>query len=308
MKTKIYKNTLILITAFCALMLLCTQQSRAQATVIYDQSFNAAYPNWPSGWSSSSNKGWMMDTSTANASYVPTAGEYGYPGASGGAMVDIANPDNGDTGTYTVTSTGISTIGFDTITAIFGARQTSHFTDSGSVIKYFEWTSYSDGSWNTTWDTIPFTRSPADSYWHLCNDSAPITLPSGAAGQDSIKFRWEAFIHSNTRSKAASGTFRFDDFIVAGDISTGINNVNTVSPVSLYPNPASNFATINNIAGKNYTVRLTDVTGKTIKTVYISNSENRIDTSDMTPGFYMAQLISSDTNVQTQVIKLVIIR
>jgi hypothetical protein len=306
MKTRILKTT-SLVMGFCALMLLGSLQSHAQ-TVIYDQSFNAAYPNWPTGWSSSSNKGWVMDTSVANESYVWN-NTNGYSFASGGAMVDIANPDNGDTGTYTLTSIGISTLGYDSITATFGARLTKHFADSGSVIKSFEWSSYTGGTWGS-WNAIPFTQVNNNSNWYVINDSVPMALPTAAAGQDSIKFLWVAFIHSNTSSGSPSGTFRFDDFIVAGDTTetTGINIVNTVSPVSLYPNPASNFVIINNPSGNNYMVRLTDVTGKILKTVYISNNQNKIDVSDFAPGFYMAQLISSDTNEQAQVIKLVVIR
>ncbi len=304
MKTKIYKNTSILVTAFCLLLLLCSQQSQAQK-VIYDQTFNAAYPNWPSGWSSSSPNGWVMDTNSTNQSYVWNSSSMsGYSWASGGAMVEISPPVDGDTATYTLTSTGISTIGFTNITATFGARITKHFQDSGSVIKYFEWTNYSGGAWNAIWTNIPFIQNDSNSNWYVINDSMLMALPAGAAGQDSIRFRWVTYI-----APTPSGTYRFDDFIVAGDsVATGIKTLNVSSLLSLFPNPASNFVEINNPAGKDYAVRLTDVTGKTLKTAYISNTENRINVSDIAPGFYMAQLISSDNDVEQQVIKLVIIR
>jgi len=301
MKTKIYKVALLVI-AIGLLLFSDAQQSNAQVT-IYTQTFNAAYPNWPAGWTSSSVNGWVMDTSASNQSYVWNDSA-GYNFASGGAMVEISNPDNGDTGTYTLTSGPISTVGYDSITLFYGARLTSHFADSGSVIKSLSWTN----NGGVTWTPVTYTQVTNNSNWYAINDSTPIALSSGAANQDSIKFRWVAFIHSNTRKGAASGTYRIDDLLLSGDVSTGINNVVKANAVNLFPNPASSVITINNTLGKAITIRIINVTGQVLKTVISSDTQNKINVSNLDPGVYFVQTNDTNNNTQLQVIKLAVVR
>jgi hypothetical protein len=180
--------------------------------VIYYQNFNIGYPNFPAGWTSSSSNGWAMDTSIANnssgvgASGVST-GEGTYPGASGGAMVQVSNPTSGNGGTYTLTVTGvISTVDYSDITVIWGIRNSKHFSDSGSVIS-FAWSSN-----GTTWNTVAnWTNSTGNSDWALADNGVRIPLPAGAAGIPNLSFQWTATLFVNP-----AGSYRLDDFWVYG--------------------------------------------------------------------------------------------
>ena len=215
MRIKTHKKSSCLVAIFFILILLHPQQSEAQLP-IYVQTFNTAYPNWPAGWSTlPASGGWVMDTSTANASN-------GYPGASGGAMVEIANPISGDTATYVLTSAGMSTIGFTNITVIYGARNTTHFSDSGSTISSFQWSSD-----KINWNNISYIENANNSKWDLINSGVPMALPAAAAGQDSIWFRWIAYL-----VPTPSGTYRIDDLNINGDTDIIENTVDTIKIMS----------------------------------------------------------------------------
>jgi len=172
-------------------------------SVIYDQTFNAAYPSWPSGWSASPSKsGWVMDTSTANNSLA--AGLTTYTDASGGAMVEVSNPTTTNA-TDLLYSAPISTVGYTSISITYGVRNSSKFNSNGSSIS-LAWSS--DGA---TWNNIPFTDANNDGNWYLINDGIRINLPAAAANQPSIQFQWTANLVITT-----SGTYRIDDFQVFG--------------------------------------------------------------------------------------------
>jgi len=182
--------------------------ANANQSLIYDQNFNAAFPNWPTGWSASpSSGGWKMDTSSANNS-ATGAGEGTYAGASGGAMVELKNPTTGNGGSYTMTVTGvISTVGYTNISCIWGARNSSNFSTNGSAINNFAWSS--DGG--TTWNTINYIQNPGNSDWQQVDDGVNIPLPAAVAGVVNLSFQWTGTVVVTT-----SGDYRFDDFQVFG--------------------------------------------------------------------------------------------
>ena len=78
-------------------------------------------------------------------------------------------------------------------------------------------------------------------------------------------------------------------------------NQNQVNPtVSLYPNPATDFFTINNLKGGIYTVTMYDMSGKAVQTVkqqeVIENQSLTISTKGMATGEYVVNIATGNTS------------
>jgi len=169
-------------------------------TVIYYQNFGTATSTTlPAGWSASGPgaANWTLNTSSASSGYTLSSGTTasGSGNLADGATSSTAQPD-------TVTAGGgiINTVGFSSITVQYAARATATYT----LTPTFQWSSDS-----VTWNNISYTNTPATSTWTMIN-STPIALPSGAAGQSNLRFRWYV-----TRV-ATTGNYRIDDFNVMG--------------------------------------------------------------------------------------------
>lgn len=168
-------------------------------TSIYRQNFDSAYA-LPTGWQAADST-WTIDSTNSST---------GYPGASGFNNVVIQNV-SAKHGYDTLFSNNISTIGYSDITLIWAARNTTHFSDSGSTISGFYW-SVDNG---TTWTDAPYTENGNTSTWAVDNNGTAIALPAGAANQASLRFAWVAKINNTP-----SGTYRIDDFNVVGTSTT----------------------------------------------------------------------------------------
>lgn len=161
-------------------------------TTVTTQNFGAT-STMTTGWSGTNS--WAGSTSAAST---------GYSGSSGTGKALFGNTGtNGNVGQLTYNNS-LSTVGYTSITVLWGARATSTF--SQSVV--FKWSI--DGA---IWNTVSYTQVTADLNWYLVNGGARISLPSGAEGASNLQFRWEVTVNN-------SGTYSIDDFTVEGNCLT----------------------------------------------------------------------------------------
>lgn len=91
-----------------------------------------------------------------------------------------------------------------------------------------------------------------------------------------------------------------DAIITLSNQSVGINEQAALAGLSIYPNPASSQLTIS-ADGKITSILITDVMGKTVKTIATPN--RTIDVSDLTEGVYLLQVQINDALVSKRFIK-----
>jgi mannan endo-1,4-beta-mannosidase len=83
------------------------------------------------------------------------------------------------------------------------------------------------------------------------------------------------------------------------DISTAIEDIDVaVSYISVYPNPVNSIVTIK--AGKEGTIYITDIAGKSIWTLTIAAGEHQLDMAQLNPGVYF---LKADYGVTRRIIK-----
>jgi hypothetical protein len=211
---------------FTFLFLTCFALTSFSQSIIYEQHFDNSITALPTNWTTTGTD-WIADTSNAST---------GYTGASGGTNIVIKNLSA--TGSYTLTTNDISTIGFQNINVIWGARHTINFPVSGSTIQSFDYSI--DGG--ATWTNAPFIQNASNSIWALTNNDINISLPVSASNAATLRFRWVANIVNST----AGGTYRIDDFLVKGDAANGINNLDVNPSFSFFYNSANGVSIQNN--------------------------------------------------------------
>jgi len=128
-----------------------------------------------SGWiSSNTTNGWNGNISSSSNTYT---------GFSAGANA-IFNGTGANGVVHTLTySNNLSTVGYNTITILWGGRGSSAF--NGVVT--FEWSS--DG---VAWNPVSYTYTQAGNVWGLVNSGSRIALPSAAEGIANLRLRWSA--------------------------------------------------------------------------------------------------------------------
>lgn len=249
-------------------------------TNLYNESFDGNILNLPTGWNADT-LGWIPDTASANVSTD-------YAGASGLENIVIKNA-TGKSGTFNLISKSISTVGYNTITVLFGARNTTHFSDSGSAISSFDWST--DGG--VSWNPITYTNNPNNSTWALVNGGTKISLPSGVEGQANLIFRWVAQLASTS-----SGTYRIDDFSLEGNPASGINeNIFSNAAVSIYPNPASCSINISIPQNGNKIILIYDLAGKKVVEIISSEKKFNVDRKNLSNGIYLLKILDEKGNL-----------
>ena len=110
----------------------------------------------------------------------------------------------------------------------------------------------------------------------------------------------------NFSSTALNNTGGADLFIAKlNNIPTNIQSpFSVLSNASLFPNPASSYATIKNLPS-NTSIRVTDLSGKEVLRYESSNESAFINVSDLPQGLYMVNLLSDNVN---QTLKLSVLR
>lgn len=110
-------------------------------------------------------------------------------------------------------------------------------------------------------------------------------------------------------SNTAAASTLFDNLIVrasATDTLLSNNQLNAPSvDFNVYPNPASNFVTVNNAAQVNISqILVSDVNGRIIKDLKTQNiSEVSVDVTDLKTGVYLMKIISEQGTLIRKIIK-----
>jgi type IX secretion system substrate protein len=269
MKISIQTFAIAVITCFA---LLSARTTVSAQTSIYSQNFDAAYA-WPSGWSSSGGS-WTIDSTNSST---------GYTGASGLNNVVVQNVSS-PSGHDTLYSKIISTVGYTSISAIWAARNTTHFPDSGSNIKGFYW-STNEG---TTWNQVTYTENTNNSTWAIDNNSTVISLPGAVANNPSVQFAWIAHIYT-----APSGTYRIDDFNVDGTPGTGIAPVSEDLAYVYCINSSIVNIVSHSPLSENLNIEIYDVTGNVVNRSMMNQQSTTINASAFSSGMYFVRVSNS---------------
>ncbi len=118
--------------------------------------------------------------------------------------------------------------------------------------------------------------------------SVPLTIP--ATGLYHLGFHIGA--------SGSAPTFKIDD-IELTSVKVGVNNQKLEANVNVYPNPANNDVTvaIRHTETANYTVTITDILGRTVKTINANNvtaTDLNIDLSTEANGVYLVKVQSGN--------------
>ena len=238
-----------------------------------NQNFDAVIGALPTGWSASpATNGWSSDTAVANVSS-------GYSNASGLQNIVIKNT-SGVSGTFELTSAPISTLGFHNVSVLWGARNTTHFSDSGSTISAFQYSI--DGG--NTWSPLTYVQNANNSIWSQVNNGVPIALSAAADNRIAVVFKWTASLQGN-----ASGTYRIDDFLVSGTTVTGVEQVlNDASNTWLFKaNVADGQLHIESNKIPSSAIELFDMTGRSVASYSVSHQQEVIGLESMPAGIYL---------------------
>ena len=182
-----------LFTIILSLFLASLYNTSYGQVAIYTQNFGTV-TSFPTGWTASS-ADWTNKTDVNSS---------GYTGASGGSNPQFLN-NNITARTLTYSNT-LSTVGYQNITLLWGARMTGPAT----ITVTLGWSS--DGS---IWNNTSFTNVANDAVWDLVNNGTRIVLPAGAAGIANLRLRLSAVASAS----GANSSYRIDDFTVQGCIN-----------------------------------------------------------------------------------------
>ena len=236
--------------------------SSTQIDTIYYENFDTGFdcggcgPSITGGWYVSGTTGNQFDDSaqingldsTCNSCVASPSS--GYFGASGGNGIELV--DDPSLGMAFIALSGVSTVGYDTISVSWGAYN----DDSGSGLGVaFEVSN--DGG--ITWSGTTYTDTILGGPWELINGGIPIVLPSNMGEQTNTAYRW-IFDTSSGNLDA----YYIDDFNIYGDFtpsSTTINNLMIMGDNNHLSNSSVNNI---NIIGSN-------ITATTNNQTYIEN-------------------------------------
>jgi hypothetical protein len=218
-----------------------------QSTIVNENIDLTAFESLPPGWQSTynGNFGFRCDSTNSSA---------GYSGATGLNNIMIRNSDV--SGSYTLFSPILNSLGLDNISIIWGSRVSNNFFSTGSQLPTLSFST--DGN---SWTSINYADNENNSLWSLVNSGIPISLPSSANNAGFLRFKWDINVLNGT-----NGTYRMDDIKISGltpFMQTVTFNVNmSQQPV----NPAGIFLqhSLNNMANSNMASVGNDVFSTTI--------------------------------------------
>lgn len=245
--------------------------SMQSQTTIYLENFDASATNFPTGWATTTG-GW--EVSSSNTSSVVS-------GASGVNSVKIDNADAA-TGTYSLTTGSLSTVGYTNISVSWLARLTTNFPPS--TIDPFLYYSTDNG---TTWTGVAYTEMSSASTWTL---NSGITLPAAANNQASVMFQLVANI-----THATSGTYRIDDFKVTGTATTtGIDESGKSGP-KIYTFNKVAYIQLGAAANEEGSEMIIyNAEGKELVRKSLSQASTQFDMSAFAAGIYFVNIQSAD--------------
>ena len=153
--------------------------------------------------------------------------------------------------------------------------------------------------WNTTSkqaDTIGVgeftTYATQNSYKQF---SAPITFIPSTVPDTAIIL----IASSGNNIIASPNTYLIIDDLAFTGISTGTKTPNYLNglPPSLYPNPASSNVTISNLVIDSYSVQISDLAGKKIKTISVNGDAVNFNTDGLQQGMYIYSILDESNAI-----------
>lgn len=246
-------------------------------TTLYLENFDASATSLPTGWATTTG-GW--EVSASNSSTVVA-------GASGVNSVKIDN-SNAATGTYSLTTSPVSTTGYTNIGISWLARLTTNFPPS--TINPYLYYSTNNG---TTWTGVSYTEMSSASTWTL---NSGITLPAAANNQASVIFQLVANI-----THATSGTYRIDDFKVTGTATTtGIEESNASAPKIYAYNKVAYIQLDAAANAEGSEMIIYSAEGKELVRKQLSQASTQFDMSAFAAGIYFVKIQSAGNALVTQ--------
>jgi hypothetical protein len=203
-----------------------------------------------------------------------------HSGTAGNGTVSITSniPGSGYVpgNTYQVTAAVIGTssakIGFEVT-----AESTSPFAKVGTII-ITDGTRTSGGGSEITHTTAGTTTSAGNNAWQF-DWTAPV------AGTGAVTF-YGSFLISNNNSSTSGDDTKNGTYSVI-ESGVGIEKINTLSTISIYPNPATNYIQFSSTKGVK-SVEIFDLFGK--KLVEENSSLEKINIVELSSGVYVVKM------------------
>lgn len=159
--------------------------------------------------------------------------------------------------------------------------------------------------WNTAMnmrDTVAFTDYMLPGMaMSWATFTIPLTYQSTAVPDSAI-----IVLSASGTTPVNSSYLYVDNLAFTGTVPTAVNSIaNNKSPFSIYPNPASETATINftSSSNQNVNVHISDMSGKLVKSVEqpVQNGKNQIhlDLKGLIKGMYLI-VLNNETETETQ--------
>lgn len=102
---------------------------------------------------------------------------------------------------------------------------------------------------------------------------------------------------NNTYESTRSGITSTSQFaVVDTSVTLGVHSLVAAAGISVYPNPAADFVTVENNAHANFTYEIYDATGNIMLSVSNADAVNKFDLTAYSNGFYFIRVINTDSN------------
>ena len=181
---------------------------------------------------------------------------------------------------------GFYNVGFDKSTLAYGFQQVP-VGIIGSAIPPYDWSV--DVPMNSTDGGVSFTLNGYAILDGVCKFRANQSWATNWGGVD---FPLGVAAAGGVDIPVAAGTYNISFNRVTGEynfaaVSSGVEEIGQISAVA-FPNPATDVVTFQ-VAATDYTIVLTDLSGKVIST----STNNTVDMSNLTAGTYVYKIISA---------------
>lgn len=256
----------LMLTAIVAMPLATMAQS-----TLYLETFGTTRV-LPSGWVGTT-PGWIPDSSSNANNNSPI------PQYSGSFHLNIRNDEqDGITppqGTYSIVSRTVDATDWTDLEVSWAARRTSNFQATQVLSLEFSTTGAAG-----PWTALNFTDRPADGTW---GDVGPVSLPSNAFNASQLAFRW------TVTTRQATGTYRMDDFKIAGTQTVGLSrNLNTLPVVWLQAGRTLNIKP-SSLKAADATLTVMNAAGQPVKQQLANGEVWNLNLEALPAGVYLIQ-------------------
>ena len=136
--------------------------------------------------------------------------------------------------------------------------------------------------------TIQLTGSEANlaAYWNLDEGT-------GITANDKTANNYDGILKNNTAWVSSTNACW----------GLSVKNINKTEDLVIFPNPATNYFTVNELFNQNIKVVIYDITGKKVISTELFGDQNSVDVSSIHSGIFFVELISGENKVVKKLIK-----